>query len=69
MNKKIITVMIILIGLLAVTALYVAHLNTSEENTKENVNIGSDINENDINDELDNSFIEEDDEVDIGEMF
>ncbi len=67
MNKKIITVLFLLIILVSITLVYSYYDKTSTDE-KQYDSLTETISENDISDEIENSFIEEDDEIEIGDM-
>ena len=67
MNKKIITVLFLLIILVSITLVYNYYDKTSNDE-KQYDSLTETISENDISDEIENSFIEEDDEIEIGDM-
>ncbi len=69
MDKKIISICFLLIIVTAVTVAYVASNQPSlVENQKNYVPADGDLTDEDIFDEIDDSFIPEDDEIEIGEM-
>jgi len=69
MDKKIISLCFLLIIVIAVTVTYIASNQlASEENQQNYVPAYDDVADEDINDEINDLFISEDDEIEIGEM-
>ena len=69
MDKKIISLCFLLIIVIAVTVTYIASNQLSSEEDQQNyVPAYGDVADGDINDEIDDIFISEDDEIEIGEM-
>ena len=69
MDKKIISICFLLIIVIAVTVTYIAfNQPSSVENQQNNVPVDGDVTNEDISDEIDDFFISEDDEIEIGEM-
>jgi hypothetical protein len=69
MDKKIISLCFLLIIVIAVTVTYIASNQlSSEENQQNYVPAYDDVADEDINDEINDLFISEDDEIEIGEM-
>jgi len=69
MDKKIISICFLLIIVIAVTVTYIAFNQPfSIENQQNNVPADGDVTDEDISDEIDDFFISEDDEIEIGEM-
>ena len=69
MDKKIISIYFLLIIVIAVTVTYIAINQSSLEKQQDYVPDDSgDVTNEDIFDEIDDSFISEDDEIEIGEM-
>lgn len=69
MDKKIISICFLLIIVIAVTVTYIAFYQPSSvENQQNNVPVDGDVTNEDISDEIDDFFISEDDEIEIGEM-
>jgi len=59
----------LLIIVIAVTVTYIAfNQPSSVENQQNNVPVDGDVTNEDISDEIDDFFISEDDEIEIGEM-
>ena len=67
MNKKIITILSLLIMLISITLVYSYYNSTGDEVKQYNLSNDS-IDENNISDEINNLFIEENDEIEIGDM-
>ena len=69
MDKKIISICFLLIIVISVTITYIAfNQSSSVENQQNNIPVGGDVTNEDISDEIDDFFISEDDEIEIGEM-
>ena len=69
MDKKIMSLCFLLLIVMAVTATYVAYTQSvSVENQQSYITADGDVTDEDIIDEIDDSFIPEDDEIEIGEM-
>lgn len=68
MNKKIITTFVLLIVLISATIFFVSFDQSGSDSDQNNYPSAEDISEKDISDEVDDFFISEDDEVDIGDM-
>jgi len=66
MNKKIISIFLLLIIFVSITVMY-SYFNQSTTE-KQYENPVDTIDEDDIGNEIDNIFLEEDDEIEIGEM-
>ena len=67
MNKKIISLLFLLIILVSVTITYAFTTQSTTEN-KYPANTGSTIDENTLTNEIDTTFLDENASVDIGEM-
>jgi len=67
MNKKIISITFLLIILVSITLAY-NFCDTSSTDEKQYDSPVENIDENNISEEIDNTFLEEDDEIEIGEM-
>ncbi len=67
MNKKIRSVLFLLIILAIITLVYSYFNKVSTEEKQYDSSIQT-IDENNISDEIENSFIEEDDEIEIGDI-
>lgn len=69
MDKKIISLCFLLIIVIAVTVTYITSDQLSSEEDQQNyVPAYDDVADEDINDEINDIFISEDDEIEIGEM-
>lgn len=69
MEKKIISIVFLLIIVIAATATYVAYNQiSSEEKQQDYVPADGDVTTEDLYDEIDDAFLSEDDEIEIGEM-
>jgi len=69
MDKKIISLCFLLIIVIAVTVTYVVSNQLSPvESQQDYVPADGDVADEDINDEINDIFISEDDEIEIGEM-
>jgi len=69
MDKKIILISLFLCIVIAVTATYIVFNQSSYgENQQNNIPVGGDVTDEDISDEIDEFFISEDDEIEIGDM-
>ena len=66
MNKKIISIIFLLIVLISLALVYNYYKSANDE--KQYDTTFDTIVEDDISEEIDNLFIEEDDEIEIGEM-
>ena len=67
MDKKIISILFLLIIVLAVTATYVVYNQPSAEEKQEGSFMDI-VTDEEINSEIDDVFLDEDDEIEIGEM-
>jgi len=66
MNKKIISIFFLLIIFISITLVYSYYTsNNDEQQYSSSIQT---ISENNISEEIDETFIEEDDEIEIGEM-
>jgi len=68
MNNKIITTFILLIIVISATLLFVSFNQSDKDTNQNNYPSDDEISENDISDQVDEFFLSEDDEVDIGDM-
>ena len=69
MDKKIMSLCFLLLIVMAVTVTYVAYNQSSSvEDQQGYIPADGDVADEDIIDEIDDSFIPEDDEIEIGEM-
>jgi hypothetical protein len=68
MNKKIISIIFLLIIVISLTLVYTSYNNSTTEESSYDSPIQT-IDENNVSEEIDDLFIEEDDEIEIGDMF
>jgi len=68
MNKKIISIIFLLIIVISLTLVYTYYNNFVSEESHYDSPIKT-IDENNVSEEIDELFIEEDNEIEIGEMF
>ena len=68
MDKKIISIFLILLIVVSITVLYGTIREPTSDEYSEGYSIGEGPTEEDISNELDDTFISEDDEIDIGDM-
>ena len=68
MNKKVLSIFLLLVILISMAATYVVFNQAVTEESEDDTSMGSSISDGDLNSEIDNSFLEEDDEIEIGEM-
>lgn len=69
MDKKILSVFVLLFVVIAATATYITYnMLSSDEKYEDNDSSEDIVTDEDISNELDDVFISEDDEVEIGEM-
>jgi len=66
MNKKIVSIFFLLVIFVSITFVYSYY--TSNNNEQQYNSPIQKIDENDISEEIDETFIDEDDEIEIGEM-
>jgi len=67
MNKKIISIFFLLIILLSITLIYNFYDKVGTDEKQYDSSIET-IDENNVSEEIDDTFIEEDEEIEIGEM-
>jgi hypothetical protein len=67
MNKKIILIFFILVILFIVTVIYGYYTRLSTEEERYTNPVGA-INDDDVSEEIDDVFIDEEDEIEIGDM-
>jgi peptidoglycan hydrolase CwlO-like protein len=67
MNKKIISILFLLIVLISIALIY-SYSNSAGDDIKQYDSAADTIDENNIAEEIENLFIEEEDEIEIGEM-
>jgi uncharacterized protein YxeA len=68
MNKKILSIIFLLIIVISLTLVYTYYNDSTSEESSYDTPIQT-IDENNVSEEIDDLFIEEDDEIEIGEMF
>jgi len=68
MDKKIVSLSLILVILISLAAIYVVINQPALKEDKDDGAISTSITGEDISSEIDNVFLEEDDEIKIGEM-
>ena len=68
MNKKILSVFVLLLVVISVTILFVTFKGSDSGDSQTTIPSGKDVSEDDISKELDGFFIPEYDELDIGDM-
>ena len=67
MNKKIISIIFLLILMVSIALAYI-YFTQNQTQEKQYDGSGKTVNDNDLANEIDNVFIEEDNEVEIGEI-
>jgi hypothetical protein len=67
MNKKIILIFFILVILFVITVIYGYYNRLNSEEEQYSNSVGT-INDNEVYEEIDDMFIDEDDEIEIGDM-
>ena len=67
MNKKIISITFLLIIVVSIALAY-SYYNTTDTSEKQYDRPVETIDDNNVSEEIDNTFLEEDDEIEIGEM-
>ena len=67
MDKKVLSIFLILLIVVSATVLFVT-LKESTSEDQQDYSVGEDVTDDDISDEIDDAFLSEDDEIDIGEM-
>jgi len=68
MDKKILSLFIILVIVVSTTVLYVTLKEPTYKEDQQDFSLGENPTNEDISNEIDDAFIPEDDELDIGEM-
>jgi len=68
MDKKILSVFIILVIVVSTTVLYVTLKEPTYKEDQQDFSLGENPTNEDISNEIDDTFILEDDEIDIGDM-
>ena len=67
MDKKILSIFLILVIVVSTTVLFVTLKETSSDD-QQDYSVGEDVTDDDISNEIDDAFLPEDDEIDIGDM-
>lgn len=68
MDKKIISIFFLLIIVISATVLFVTFNQSSYQEDQQNYFPAEGLSDEDISNEIDDEFLSEDDEIDIGEM-
>ena len=68
MDKKILSIFLILVIVVSTTVLFVTLKESSSQEDQQDYSIGEDLTDEDISNEIDDAFLPEDDEIDIGDM-
>jgi hypothetical protein len=68
MNKKILSIFIILVIIVSTTVLYVTLKVPNSKEGQEEFSLGEGPTNEDISNEIDDTFLPKDDEIDIGDM-
>ena len=68
MDKKILSISLILVIVVSTTVLYVALKEPAYEEDHQDISLGESPTNEDISNEIDDIFLSENDEIDIGEM-
>ncbi len=68
MDRKIFSILIILLIVVSITVLYVTLKETIYNEDQQDFPLGENPTNEDISNEIDDAFIPEDDEIDIGDM-
>ena len=68
MDKKILSIFLLLIIVISATVLFVTLKQSTSQEDQQDYSIGEDVSDEDISNEIDDAFLTEDDEVEIGEM-
>ena len=68
MDKKILSIFLILVIVVSITVLFVTFKESTSEEDQQGFSVGEDVTNEDISNEIDDAFLPEDDEVEIGEM-
>ena len=68
MDKKILSIFLILVIVVSTTVLYVTLKEPTAKEDQQDFSLGENPNNEDISNEIDDAFIPEDDEIDIGDM-
>ena len=67
MDKKILSILVLLVVVVSATVLFVSFKESSQDE-QQDFSTGEDLTDDDISNEIDDAFIPEDDEIDIGDM-
>ena len=67
MDKKILSILVLLVVVVSATVLFVSFKESSQDE-QQDFSTGEDLADDDISDEIDDAFIPEDEELDIGDM-
>ena len=68
MDKKILSIFLILVIVVSTTVLFVTLKESPSDGDQQDYSVGEDVSDDDISDEIDDAFLPEDDEIDIGDM-
>lgn len=68
MDKKIISIFLLLIIVISATVLFVTLKQSTSQEDQQGYSSSEDLTNEDISDEIDDAFLSDDDEVEIGEM-
>lgn len=68
MDKKVISIFLLLIILISMATTYVVFNQADTKESRDDKLTDSSISDGDLNSEIDNIFLEENDEIEIGEM-
>ena len=68
MDKKILSIFLILVIVVSTTVLYVTLKEPTYKEEQQDLPLGENPTDDDISNEIDDVFIQEDDEIDIGDM-
>jgi len=67
MDKKILSILVLLVVVVSATVLFVSFKESSQD-VQQDFSTGEDLTDDDISNEIDDAFIPEDEELDIGDM-
>lgn len=68
MDKKILVIFLLLMVVISATVLFVTLKESSSQDDTQDYSAGEEPTDEDISNEIDDAFLSEDDEIDIGEM-
>ena len=68
MDKKILSIFFLLIIVISATVLFVTLNQSSSQEDQQNYSPAEGLSDEDISNEIDDEFLSEDDEIDIGDM-